>query len=92
MTTKVIILNGPPNSGKDAIANKIMQLREGAVHKRFKDVLYVHTAELFKVDLDWLKYASDDRVTKNAPNEKLVLGEEQFKKLSEYYERFRIYL
>ena len=70
MNRQVIILNAPPNSGKDTIANAIQEVT-GCDHLRFKSYLYHLTAKLFKVDEEWLIKVSTDRETK----EKVIFEE-----------------
>jgi cytidylate kinase len=47
---KTIILNGPPGSGKDTIANLIVEQCNATKHE-FKFSLYKETADYYKVDL-----------------------------------------
>ena len=55
----VIILNGPPGSGKDTIADFI-SAEFNAEHLRFKTKLYAITALINNIELDtFMKYASD---------------------------------
>lgn len=55
----VIILNGPPGSGKDTIADFIAA-EFYADHLRFKTKLYAITALINNIELDtFMKYASD---------------------------------
>lgn len=63
MNRQVIILNAPPNSGKDTIADAIQEVT-GCDHLRFKDYLYHLTSKLFGVDEDWLIKVATDRETK----------------------------
>lgn len=83
-TTQVIILNGPPGSGKDVIAKEIVRLHSGAKHVQFKEILYDHTADLFDVDLNWFRYVSNDRAKKELPNEKLQLPVDLYQLLCNY--------
>lgn len=56
---RVIILNGPPGSGKDTIADFIAA-EFNAEHLRFKTKLYAITALINNIKLDtFMRYASD---------------------------------
>lgn len=68
---KVILLNGPPNSGKDVSALILKDLFAEGEHRAFKDVLYQETAKYFNVDLGWLTSMATDRTTKEAPTREL---------------------
>ncbi|QIW91609.1 hypothetical protein vBAbaMD22_96 [Acinetobacter phage vB_AbaM_D22] len=68
---KVILLNGPPNSGKDVSALILKDLFAEGEHRAFKDVLYEETAKYFNVDLEWLTSMATDRTTKEAPTREL---------------------
>ncbi|WP_378347435.1 hypothetical protein [Acinetobacter baumannii] len=68
---RVILLNGPPNTGKDVSAEMLKELFGGGSHKAFKDVLYEETAKYFNVGLDWMRSMATDRTTKEAPTRKL---------------------
>lgn len=46
----VIILNGPKFSGKDTLCNLLLKLFPGAIHARFKDVLYQYSYELWELE------------------------------------------
>ena len=64
----VIILNGPPGSGKDTIADTFEA--EGlARHIRFKDVLYNIAAAIYCVDVNLIKGFANDQVKKMVPQE-----------------------
>ena len=53
-----LILNGPPGSGKDTIADRLVEY--GFTKMAFKDQLYVETAQLYDVALgDLLEVATD---------------------------------
>lgn len=63
MSKKVIIFNGPPNSGKDALGAKLAQLLDAPI-LRFKDGLYKETAHyLGESPMNFIAIASD-RVAK----------------------------
>jgi len=65
MRKNVILLNGPPGSGKDTIADLIVSSHK-AEHLRFKTKLYEITALLNNIDLEtFIKYATD-RETKES--------------------------
>lgn len=68
---RVILLNGPPNSGKDISAQMLLELFGGGRHRAFKDVLYQETAKYFDVDVDWIRSMATDRTTKEAPTRRL---------------------
>lgn len=76
MSINVIILNGPPGSGKDTLADILISELEarspGQVHHlRFKDELYAATAEHYGVALDYLMKVSTDTKLKELPQEPL---------------------
>lgn len=70
MTKRVVLLNGPPGSGKDAIGSTCKTLYN-AHTAEFKDVLYQHTADLFNLPVERFKVFATNRVTKEMPLEKL---------------------
>lgn len=45
----VIIINGPKFSGKDTLCNLLLKLFPGAIHARFKDVLYEYSHDLWNI-------------------------------------------
>jgi Ni2+-binding GTPase involved in maturation of urease and hydrogenase len=63
----IVILNGPPGSGKDTIANGL--LKAGVAHAPlcFKDELYIQTASRFKLSLSYFIALASDRETKEEP-------------------------
>jgi len=65
---KVLLLNGPPNSGKDTIADKLVDLMPDVVHQRFKTTLYLLTSILFRVPLEETKRLCSDRDLKDHPS------------------------
>tara|TARA_R110000803_G_scaffold13482_9_gene37922 strand:- start:7155 stop:7796 length:642 start_codon:yes stop_codon:yes gene_type:complete len=94
---KVVIMNCPPNAGKDTITASLCQVT-GAAHAEFKDQLYKCTAALFNYPLEAFKELSTGRSTKELPCEDLGLPYENFCRLcditgTEYPEsRGKIYL
>lgn len=64
MTKKVIVFNGPPNSGKDTFCDYLLTQFENSAHVRFKDVLYEETAKHYKIDLEDFTDLATDRTTK----------------------------
>lgn len=63
----VFLINGAPNSGKDASATLLKKAFGGGSHRAFKDALYEETAKHFNVDLDWFIKQATDRTTKETP-------------------------
>lgn len=59
----IIILNGPPNCGKDTLADALVD-KDLAVKLQFKERLYTETAHYFGVDLSHFKYLATNRATK----------------------------
>lgn len=63
--TRVVVLNGPPNSGKDTLADQLCcQYREDgylAERRAFKDGLIELAAKLMLVDEGWFRKVCDDR-------------------------------
>ena len=98
---RVILLNGPPNSGKDTIAD-IMVDKIGAKHLMFKSKLYVDTAKYLEQPLQDLMFVCSDRLLKEQPsiplNDRIVtprealiyVAEEVIKprKGSDYYQEY----
>ena len=80
MKGKVIILNAPPNAGKDTIAAAICEIT-GAEHREFKDELYRCTAEYFKLELEWYIGVASDRATKDDPCWNISLPRKEYFKL-----------
>lgn len=66
MTKIAIILNGPPGCGKDTLAKALIDMTSNVVKHQFKDALYAHTANYFKVDLDRLITFASDRELKDS--------------------------
>ena len=77
---KVVILNSPPNSGKDSIAEVLNDSLDWDWNC-FKDHLYDCTATLFNTDKwDLIEWATD-RVTKEVPLEELSIPSDKYKLL-----------
>jgi len=58
-----VVLNGPPNSGKDTLANLLVD-SHGFNKHQMKDKLYAETAKHFDVELSVLKVFADNREIK----------------------------
>ena len=68
----VVVLNGPPNCGKDTLADMLV---EYGLHKhQMKEQLYIDTAKEFGVDLTWLTRKASDRVSKEVHHRDLILN------------------
>ena len=79
---KVIILNSPPNTGKDTIANAICR-KTGSQHRQFKEKLYECTAMLFNWPyLAAFKCMAENRVLKETPSELLTVPSTEFHKIT----------
>lgn len=63
---RVIILNGPPNIGKDTLGNNVQQLI-GWPRMEFKEALYSETASYYGVDLVTFAMLASGRTTKEVP-------------------------
>ncbi len=62
---KILILNGPPNVGKDTLADNLVKTAKGIWHKcSFKEKLYYDVANYYSVDVGWFKTIATNRVTK----------------------------
>lgn len=67
-TTKVVILNSPPNGGKDSVANYLTKKNyEIYSHKEFKNKLFVLTKELFNISDERFDKIYNDRNLKERP-------------------------
>ena len=73
MNTKVVILNGPPNCGKDTLADAMWHDYTGAQVERraMKDGLIDLTADLLLVDREWFRVVCADRDWKEEPMDRL---------------------
>ena len=69
---KTIILNAPPNAGKDTIAMALCGAT-GAMHMEMKSPLYRVTAPLFDMQLSKLKHMATDRDRKEKQTQLLTL-------------------
>lgn len=67
---RTIILNGPPNSGKDVLGRRLAN-RFSFNRAEFKDELYTQSASYFKIHEDILIHLCTDRKTKEEPCELL---------------------
>lgn len=56
---KVLLMNGPPRSGKDTICNYVMAKRPNATHLKFAKHLKGETHKYFGVDRPWDFYEGD---------------------------------
>ena len=68
----VVILNGPPGSGKDTLA-EILASETSLTKMAFKDELYEITAKYFGVPYDELVERASDRLLKETGWDRLVL-------------------
>ena len=73
MNTKVVILNGPPNCGKDTLADAMWHDYTGAQVERraMKDGLIDLTADLLLVHRGWFRAVCADRDWKEEPMDRL---------------------
>jgi len=77
---KTIILNAPPNAGKDTIAMALCGAT-GAMHTQMKDHLYQVTASLFNLPLVKLRGMATDRERKERQTQLLVLPIDKYNQL-----------
>lgn len=68
---KLILINGPKGSGKDTLAQMILDRIPNTRLTTFKTVLYKETARRLNVDLNWLIEVATDRTLKETPLEEL---------------------
>lgn len=80
MMSKTIILNAPPNSGKDTIAIALCHAT-GAMHHEFKDHLYFITAALFAMNPTAFKVLATHRENKEKQTQQLVLPISEYNRL-----------
>jgi hypothetical protein len=73
MLDTCVILNGPPDSGKDTLAN-ILEQSHGFHKHQMKDQLYIDTALLFSVDVHEFIQRASTRDLKETPWGDLVLA------------------
>lgn len=71
MNKLAVVLNGPPGSGKDTLAEAMSVY--GYTPRSFKEQLYVDTAQHFGVELEAFKREAQDRVRKELPWHPLAL-------------------
>lgn len=83
MKSKIIILNSPPDTGKDTIAEAYVK-RTGSLHKQFKSHLYKCTATLFNIDLDMFINMATDRASKEMPDNRLYINRDSCRMLKGY--------
>lgn len=83
MNKRVVLLNGPINCGKGFIAQALIK-RLGGTEQEFKEQLYIETAKLFSVNLDWFKEQATDRILKEKRSEELILFPDEYLALYEY--------
>ncbi len=61
----IVILNGPPNVGKDTLADNLVKTTKDIWQKcSFKEKLYYDVANYYSVDVSWFKTIATNRVTK----------------------------
>ena len=65
-TDLAVLLNGPPNCGKDTIADELVKL--GYSKYTFKQSLYKATADFFNITLDTFLMLANSRVAKETKN------------------------
>jgi hypothetical protein len=63
MSKTIVLLSGPPNSGKGFLAEHLIK-KLGGVEKEFKASLYQHTAAYFDMDLAGFKDLATHRILK----------------------------
>lgn len=64
----IIILNGPPFSGKDTLGNRLLDNIKNSIHVRFKDVLYAFACEQYKLPLHTVIEVCNDVSNKDKPS------------------------
>ncbi len=65
---KILVLNGPPNVGKDTLADNLIDWDvEDWFKLSFKAQLYEETAEYYKIDLQKFIFWASDRYIKETP-------------------------
>lgn len=65
--TKLVLFNGPPNSGKDTAADYVNGLYADSKHLRMKDSLYTLTSMLYHIPYVDYYLLATDRLLKDAP-------------------------
>ena len=86
LSNTVILLNSPPNSGKDTICKAICEVT-GASHNEFKHHLYKCAATLFNMELTKFIDLATGRNTKEVPIPSLKLDRKQYFRLCDVMER-----
>lgn len=71
MIKKVILFNGPKESGKDTVGEHLAELIPNSKIFMFKNTLYKWAATVSTLSLDEIIYISSDRVLKELPNSSL---------------------
>lgn len=69
----VILVNGPPGSGKDTLA-EFLQTIGWVNHVRFKDELYKEASRISGIPVDFLVNLATDRKAKERPNPNFMVG------------------
>lgn len=69
----IIVLNGPPGSGKDTIAEFLAKLY-GYSHIAFKDELYKEASRVSGLPYSFVKFLATDRKLKDLPNSNFTVS------------------
>tara|TARA_R110002153_G_scaffold69533_2_gene183775 strand:+ start:271 stop:924 length:654 start_codon:yes stop_codon:yes gene_type:complete len=72
MSKTIVLLSGPPNSGKGFLAEHLIK-KLGGVEKEFKASLYRQSAKIFGMDLERFKSLATHRILKEKPHQDLSL-------------------
>lgn len=86
MNKRIVLLNGPPDCGKDFIADQLQE-RLGGVKQMFKRALYEHTADFFKMDREVFTALAMDRDTKEVATAGILLYHDDYCSLMEYLKK-----
>lgn len=65
----IVLLNGPPRSGKDMLANKITRQIANFEKRRFKDALVDITSAIYRVPKEMIEEMLEDSEGKEKPSE-----------------------